>query len=104
VTRTIGEGTVSEWLDAACEVIHVPGHSQDSIAFHFPSAGCLIGGDVLFRDGVGRTDLPDGDWEQLIHSITAKLFRLPGSTTVHPGHGPSTTIDQERHFNPFLKP
>lgn len=83
-------------------VIHVPGHSQGSVAFFEASAGWLFPGDTLFAGGIGRTDLPGGNYEQIICSIKEKLLVLPDDTKVFPGHGPATTIKRERLSNPFL--
>lgn len=84
-------------------VLHVPGHSPGSVAFHCPAAGILIGGDALFAGSIGRTDLPGGDHETLLKSIRERLYGLPGETRVLPGHGPPTTIAQERVGNPFVR-
>ncbi len=83
-------------------VLHVPGHSQGSLAFHLPTAKLVIVGDVLFQGSIGRTDLPGGDYSTLIRSIREKLLTLPDDTTVLSGHGPETTIGAERMSNPFL--
>jgi len=85
-------------------ILHVPGHSRDSICFYAASEGQLFGGDVLFAGGVGRWDLPGGDGPLLLHGIQTKLYPLPASTRVHPGHGPSTTIGEERAHNPYTAP
>lgn len=82
------------------KVIHAPGHSPGSMCFLFEDD--LIGGDVLFYDSIGRTDLYKGDYNLLINSIKTKLFILPEATRVHPGHGPSTTVGREKETNPFL--
>ncbi|SER16785.1 Glyoxylase, beta-lactamase superfamily II [Gracilibacillus ureilyticus] len=84
------------------DVLHVPGHSPGSIAFVFPQSSMVIGGDCLFREGIGRTDLPGGSYSDIQESIRLKLFSLPDSFTVYPGHGPSTTIYHEKHNNPFI--
>ncbi len=86
----------------ALDVLEVPGHSPGSLVLYAPSAGFVITGDVLFRRSIGRTDLPGGSYRQLIDGITAKLMRLPDDTVVYPGHGPSTTIGEERRMNPML--
>lgn len=85
-------------------VLQVPGHSPDSLCFHFELDGqsVLFGGDVLFRRGIGRTDFPHGNHEQLLSGIREKLWPLPDGTTVLPGHGPGTTIGEEKAENPFL--
>ncbi len=102
VTRQLADDEDLTLLDTRWRVLHVPGHSPDSICFHVEAEHCLFGGDVLFRDGVGRTDFPGGSWEQLLSGIEEKILCLPDETAVHPGHGPSTTIGRERLRNPFL--
>ena len=82
------------------ETLTVPGHSPGHLVFH--ADGCLFSGDVLFAGGVGRTDLPGGDWETLLASIRALLERFPPETVVYPGHGPRTTLGAELARNPFL--
>ena len=84
-------------------LLHVPGHSPDSVCFHLPEAEVLFGGDTLFAGSVGRTDLPGGDPALFSAEIGAKLLPLPGETSVHPGHGPATTIAREIASNPFLR-
>ena len=84
------------------EAIHVPGHSPGSIVLYSPAGGFAIAGDVLFQNSIGRTDLVAGDHALLIKGITDKLLTLPDSTIVYPGHGPSTTIGNEKRFNPFI--
>ena len=82
------------------EVIHTPGHSPGGICLYTP--GHLFVGDTLFMGSIGRTDLPGGNYEELISSIKDKLFSLPDETTVLPGHGPGTTIGNEKNMNPFF--
>ncbi len=84
-------------------ILHTPGHTQGSISLWIPAERKLVAGDTLFRDSVGRTDLPGGDHRQLLRSIEDKLLRLPDETVVIAGHGPSTTIGRERELNPFLQ-
>lgn len=84
------------------EIIEAPGHSPGSICFYCRKQGFLIGGDVLFKGSIGRTDLPMGDYETLIKSIKQKLFLLPGNVIVYSGHGDETTIGEEKKFNPFV--
>jgi len=84
------------------ELFHVPGHSPDSVCFKVRDEPVLIGGDVLFAGGIGRTDFPNGDHELLLSGIRAKLWPLPDETQVLPGHGPTTTIGEEKTTNPFL--
>ena len=88
--------------DTEIQVILAPGHSPGSICFYLPSQGDLIGGDVLFRGSIGRTDLPGGDSETLLTSIREKLWVLPEETVVYSGHGIKTTIGYEKRNNPFL--
>jgi hydroxyacylglutathione hydrolase len=83
------------------KVIFVPGHAPGHIAFYFEQEKKLISGDVLFRHSIGRTDLPGGHFETLIQSIQQKLFALPDDVTVYSGHGPTTTIGEEKVSNPF---
>ena len=85
------------------QVLFTPGHSPGSVSFYAHEAGFLISGDVLFRESIGRTDLPGGDYKTLADSITKKIYRLPGNTIVYSGHGPSTTIDWEKKNNPYVK-
>ena len=84
------------------EVIAVPGHSKGSITLYDPTDKFLISGDALFKGSIGRTDLPGGDYKELIGNITSRLLSLPDNTVVFPGHGPSTTIGDEKMNNPFL--
>jgi glyoxylase-like metal-dependent hydrolase (beta-lactamase superfamily II) len=83
--------------------LFTPGHSPASLCFYCPKEGFVIGGDVLFRDSIGRTDLPGGDHATLLDSIRRELFVLPDEVVVYPGHGPQTTIGYEKANNPFLK-
>ena len=82
--------------------LHVPGHSRGSLAFYNKSNKTVFTGDALFAGSIGRTDLPGGNYETLINSITKKLFTLPAETTVYPGHGESTSIEKEIRFNPYF--
>lgn len=83
--------------------LHTPGHTQGSVSLWIPAEKKLIAGDTLFRDSIGRTDLPGGDGRQILRSIHEKLLTLPEDALVIPGHGESTTIGRERRFNPFLR-
>lgn len=84
------------------QVLHVPGHSPGGVAFYLEKEGVVFSGDALFQMGIGRTDLPGGDYDRLIASIRTRLLSLPPDTVVYPGHGPATTIARERVGNPFL--
>jgi glyoxylase-like metal-dependent hydrolase (beta-lactamase superfamily II) len=91
-------------LDAyPAQVIHTPGHTQGSVCLHFAPLKLLIAGDTLFRGSIGRTDLPGGNYEQIIDSVGSRLMLLPDDTKVLPGHGPATTIGVERTTNPFVR-
>jgi hydroxyacylglutathione hydrolase len=83
-------------------VLHTPGHTQGSVCLYLPDHSLLLAGDTLFAGSVGRTDLPGGDTKQLIRSIHDRILPLPDDITVVPGHGPNTTIGEERQSNPFL--
>lgn len=85
------------------KIIAAPGHSPGHLVFYHERDGVLIGGDVLFRGSVGRTDLPGGNTEQLARSIREGLYTLPDATVVFPGHGPETTIGFEKMNNPFVR-
>ncbi len=84
------------------QVIEAPGHSPGHVCFYCAAQGFVIAGDVLFQRSIGRTDLPGGNHETLLNSIRTRLFVLPDDTIVHCGHGPGTTIGEEKRFNPFL--
>jgi hydroxyacylglutathione hydrolase len=84
------------------EIIYAPGHSPGHVCYYCAAQGFVIGGDVLFQRSIGRTDLPGGDHQTLLNSIRTRLFVLPEETVVHCGHGPSTTIGEEKKHNPYL--
>jgi glyoxylase-like metal-dependent hydrolase (beta-lactamase superfamily II) len=83
-------------------VLHTPGHTQGSISLWIPAENKVIAGDTLFRDSIGRTDLPGGDGRQILRSIRDQLLTLPEDAVVVPGHGATTTIGREKERNPFL--
>jgi hydroxyacylglutathione hydrolase len=85
------------------QVLHTPGHTPGHVCFYEAAQGVLFDGDVLFRRGVGRTDLDGGSWPQLMDSIGRVLFALPDETVVYSGHGPATTIGEEKQLNPWLR-
>ena len=93
-----------EWTDGGLHyrVLATPGHTPGCVCFHFPEENALFTGDTLFAGSVGRTDFPGGD-DRLLTESLAKLARLPNDTAVFPGHGPQTTIGQEKATNPFLR-
>jgi glyoxylase-like metal-dependent hydrolase (beta-lactamase superfamily II) len=84
-------------------VLHTPGHTQGSVCLHFAPLKLLVTGDTLFAGSIGRTDLPGGNFDQIIDSIQRRLLPLPDETRVLTGHGPETTIGEERRSNPFLQ-
>ena len=85
------------------QVLHTPGHTQGSVCLHFAPLKMVFAGDTLFAGSIGRTDLPGGNSRQILDSIRTNLLTLPDETRVIPGHGPNTTIGQERETNPFLQ-
>lgn len=100
--RFIEEHEKITWGDITLDVIYAPGHSPGSVCFYNAREKKLWGGDVLFRESIGRTDLPGGDYDTLENNILTKLFVLPDDVEVFPGHGISTTIGYEKLHNPFV--
>jgi hydroxyacylglutathione hydrolase len=98
------DGTTVGLATLPAEVIHTPGHTPGSICLLFPQQGLLLAGDTLFAGSIGRTDLPGGDGRQILRSLRDRLMVLPERTRVLPGHGPETTIGEEKQSNPFLQP
>lgn len=98
----LNEGDVLDVGDVHLRVIHTPGHSRGSICLYEENKGVVFTGDTLFQGGIGRTDFPGGSYQTLVDSVRTKLLTLPDETVVYPGHGPTTTIGQERRYNPFL--
>ena len=96
----LNEGDIVKIGKTEFTILHCPGHSPDSLCFY--SEGVLIGGDVIFRGSLGRTDLPGGNTEQLMNSITEKIYNLPEDTIIYPGHGPKTDLGREKKENPYL--
>jgi glyoxylase-like metal-dependent hydrolase (beta-lactamase superfamily II) len=101
--RLLSEGPAQPLLGRLFDIHEVPGHCPGSLCLHDPSSGIIYGGDVLFAGGVGRWDLPGGDRDLLLSGIGKKLLPLPPDTIVCPGHGPTTTIGQEKISNPYLQ-
>ena len=100
--RNLADGDTSPLGDEMIKVLHVPGHSPGGLAFYLSQSGLLISGDTIFNGSVGRTDLMGGDMAQLINSIHEKILPLPDETVIASGHGPTTTIADEKRCNPFL--
>ena len=102
VDRNLSEGDTLQLGDEIIQVLHVPGHSPGGLAFYVPQSNLLFSGDTIFNGSIGRTDLWGGDFAQLINSIREKILPLPDETVIASGHGPTTTVADEKHCNPFL--
>jgi hydroxyacylglutathione hydrolase len=102
IDHSVGQADTLRAGSLAANVIHTPGHSEGSVCLYFPAESKLIAGDTLFAGSIGRTDLPGGSMEKIIRSLREKVMALPDDTLVVPGHGPLTTIGEERESNPFL--
>lgn len=98
----LGESGTLSFGNSELEILFAPGHSPGHLCFYSRADNFVIGGDVLFYQSIGRTDLPGGNHQQLLDSIRSTLFNLPGDCLVYPGHGPHTQIDFEKQHNPFL--
>ena len=103
IDQSIGQADTIKTGSLTANVIFTPGHTEGSVCLYFPAEKKLIAGDTLFAGSIGRTDLPGGSFEKIIDSLHDKLLALPDETVVVPGHGPQTTIGEERENNPFLK-
>ena len=97
------EGEKIIFGNSEMDVLYTPGHADGSVCFYNQPQRFVITGDVMFRDTIGRTDLPSGNFNLLMNSIKEKLFTLPDETVVYPGHGPETTIGYEKMNNPFIR-
>lgn len=97
------DGTTITLANARFHVMHTPGHTPGSSSVWIPEENKLVAGDTLFRDSVGRTDLPGGNSRRLLSSIKTRLYELPDETVVIPGHGANTTIGREKEHNPFVR-
>ncbi len=110
IDNLLKEGDTLRWGDYQARIIHTPGHTPGSVCLYVPqeagtiklAAPQLYAGDTLFAGSIGRTDLWGGSMDQIMDSLRGKLLQLPDTTIVYPGHGPATTIGNERHSNPFL--
>lgn len=100
--RNLTDGDTLPLGDETIQVLHVPGHSPGGLAFYLPQSALLLSGDTIFNGSVGRTDLWGGDMAQLINSIREKILTLPDETVIASGHGPTTTVADEKRCNPFL--
>lgn len=102
-TTDLADGDLVRFGDSALKVLHTPGHTRGGVCFYSEPDGLLFTGDTLFAGSIGRTDLPGGDYDQLMDSLLNKVIRTGPDTRVLPGHGPETTIAQEMNTNPFLR-
>ncbi len=103
IEQSIGESDKVQAGPLVAQVMHTPGHTEGSICLYFPAEKKLVAGDTLFAGSIGRTDLPGGSFDKIIRSLQEKVLALPDDTVVIPGHGPRTTIGEERESNPFLR-
>ena len=103
VDETVSQGRVLKIGEISSNVIHTPGHTEGSICLYFPEEKKLIAGDTLFAGSIGRTDLPGGSMDKIMRSLHIQVLALPDETEVVPGHGPVTTIGEERESNPSLQ-
>ena len=103
VDESISDGSVLKIGSIPADVIHTPGHTEGSICLYLPDHQTLIAGDTLFAGSIGRTDLPGGSFDKIMRSLHTRVLALPDETAVVPGHGPATSIGQERESNPFLQ-
>jgi glyoxylase-like metal-dependent hydrolase (beta-lactamase superfamily II) len=93
----------TEFLGQKCVVLHTPGHTPGSLTLYFPDGKALFVGDLIFQGSIGRTDFPGGSLETLLQGVREKIFTLPGQTVIYPGHGPRTTVENEKRSNPFFR-
>lgn len=97
------EGDILSLGSHRVDVFDTPGHSPGHVVFYFKDQNLLICGDTIFQGAIGRTDLPGGDYEQLMRSVQEKILSLPDNTALMPGHGPDTTVGAEKRTNPFIR-
>lgn len=102
IDKDLKDGEKIQLGDEHISILHVPGHSPGSVVLYAPQSNFIISGDVLFNTSIGRTDLPGGNYAQLINAINNKLMTLPDDVIVYPGHGPETSIGYEKQNNPYL--
>jgi glyoxylase-like metal-dependent hydrolase (beta-lactamase superfamily II) len=103
IDESVSQGRVLKIGEVSAQVIDTPGHTEGSICVYIPAEKKLIAGDTLFAGSIGRTDLPGGSMEKIMRSLHNQVLALPDETEVTPGHGPNTTIGEEREMNPFLQ-
>jgi hydroxyacylglutathione hydrolase len=100
--RFLNDSETISFGNESLDIIHVPGHSAGSLAFFSQAGGVIFTGDALFSGSIGRTDLPGGNFETLIRSISSRIFTLPAATIVYPGHGEGSSVDAEMKTNPYF--
>lgn len=100
IEKYLEDGEVIEFGDLKVKIIHTPGHSSGGICFLVEN--CIFVGDTIFQGSIGRTDLPGGNYNELINSVETKIWTLPDDTIIYPGHGPETTVGYEKKYNPFF--
>ena len=103
IGKLLSNGELISFGNHTLQVLHTPGHSQGSCLFYDKEEHIVFSGDTLFRMSIGRTDFPEGSWQQMQQSLTTIAKTLPADTVVYPGHGPQTTIADELKYNPFLR-
>jgi glyoxylase-like metal-dependent hydrolase (beta-lactamase superfamily II) len=101
--KVLNDGQILQLGNYEFEVRHTPGHTPGHVVFYCSQKKIAFCGDVIFRESIGRTDLPGGSYEQLIQSVNTQLISLPDETKLLPGHGPQTTVGHERRYNPFIQ-
>ena len=104
VDRTLSQGDRLEFGPIRIEVLSTPGHTPGHVSFYLRDQGVIFSGDLIFAGSIGRTDMAGGSFQQLLDSVRSKLFPLPDETVIYPGHGPSTTVGEEKKHNPFFSP
>jgi hydroxyacylglutathione hydrolase len=102
IDRSVNSGDTIAAGSLSANVLHTPGHTEGSICLYFPADKTLIAGDTLFAGSIGRTDFPGGSMQKMMQSLHGTVLALPDETVVVPGHGPLTSIGEERESNPFL--
>jgi len=104
ISHFVNDGDMLKFGNSQFKALHTPGHSQGSIVFYSENDAFCISGDLIFQGSVGRSDFYGGDGYTLINSIREKILTLPLDTTIFPGHGPATTVEDEMKYNPYLRP
>ncbi len=102
--KLLSEKDVITFGSEKLEILYAPGHSEGHLMFYHAADKSLMAGDVIFRESIGRTDLPGGNFKTLEESIKNQVYTLPEAVKIYPGHGPSTTVGHEKKHNPFVKP